>query len=135
MFQTKKKIFSLILFAFIIIGCSKEDNQANNCLNYKHAFITDVKTEILTVKKNYDLPIELTYILENSCGSFYAFDVERNDKIYDIKINTKYEGCNCKESVGSANTIYYFRAVESGFYLLKFYTSVTEFTSIIINVE
>lgn len=127
----------MIISGLILISCNNSDSESENCLDYKHAFITQVhaETEELTVKKNEDLPIKLNYFIENSCGSFYDFEVLRNEKEYDIRVKAKYEGCNCNEIASYPETIYYFRSPESGFYTLNFFTSNTEFITKIIYVE
>jgi len=131
----KKILFITSIVSLFFISCTNEDNQSENCLDFKHASITNVDTEILTVEKNKDLPIQLTYTIENSCGNFYDFDVVRQDKIYDIKINAKYEGCTCNEIASNKQITYYFRAIESGIYTLNFSVSNNEFISKTIYVQ
>lgn len=131
-----KKIILFSLFASLLfIGCSNSNDEAENCLDYKHAFITNVDTESITIKPHEDLPIDLQYFIENSCGSFYNFDVNRNDKVYDIKVKAKYEGCQCNEIAGNLQTTYHFRTAEAGVYTLNFYTSSSEFITKVITVE
>lgn len=130
----KVQLFSLFI-SLILLSCSNSNDEAENCLDYKHAFITAVDVEPMTVKINDDLPIELTYFIENSCGSFYTFEVNRNSKTYDIKVKAKYEGCQCNEMASNLQTTYHFRTLESGIYTLNFYTSSSEFVSKVIYVK
>lgn len=130
----KIKLFSLFL-SLILVSCSNTNDEAENCLDYKHAFITAVNVEPMTVSKNKDLAIDLSYFIENTCGSFYNFEVNRNNNIYDIKVKTKYEGCQCNEMASNLQTTYHFRSPDSGIYTLNFYTSASEFVTKIVYVE
>jgi len=41
-------------------------------------------------------PLKVSYILENSCGSFVEFENEKAcKKTIDVKLKLLYEGCNC----------------------------------------
>ena len=130
----KVQLFSLFI-SLILLSCSNSNDEAENCLDYKHAFITAVNVEPMTVNMNEDLPIDLSYFIENSCGSFYTFDVNRNNKTYEIKVKAKYEGCQCNEIAGNLETTYHFRSPESGIYTLNFYTSASEFVTKVVYVE
>lgn len=131
-----RKIVLLCLFVNLtLFGCSNSDDKAENCLDFKHAFITTVNSEQMSINKNEDLPIDLSFFIENSCGSFYSFEVERNDKVYNIRVKVKYEGCVCNQSAGILNEVYYFRTAEEGVYTLKFYTSTTEYITKTVIVE
>lgn len=125
----------MIFLSLFFTSCENEDAVAENCLDYKHARITQVDLEEFNVEKNFDLPIQLKYEVVNSCGDFYDFEVERNDKIYDIKVKTKYEGCECNEMLGEKNIVYYFRATETGTYTLNFSVSTTEYITKIVTVN
>ncbi|WP_177764733.1 hypothetical protein [Flavobacterium sp. I3-2] len=131
-----RKIVLLSLFiSLTLFGCSNSDDKAENCLDFKHAFITTVYSEQMSINKNEDLPIDLSFFIENSCGSFYSFEVERNDKVYNIRVKAKYEGCQCNEIAGNLQETYFFRSAEAGVYTLNFYTSNSEYITKIIYVE
>nr|WP_297306807.1 hypothetical protein [uncultured Flavobacterium sp.] len=125
----------ILFFTFIFFGCTKEDEQSNNCLSYKHEFITNVELDSYEINKNEDLIIEVSFFIMNSCGSFYSFDVERNNAVYEIKVKSKYEGCVCAELAELAKQKFHFRSAEEGIYTLNFYTSNTEFITKVIEVK
>lgn len=125
----------VLMFSLIFIGCSKSDELAEDCLNFKHALITNVDLDTFEVNKNEDLTIDVSFNLLNSCGSFYSFEVDRNELVYDIKVKAKYEGCDCTEEIRNVKHTYYFRAADEGIYILKFYTSTTDFITKVVIVK
>lgn len=81
----------------------------------------------LKVGDHYD--VEISYILENSCGNFDRFEVSQMGSEIIVRMITKYEGCNCDLTFTEANTTYDITADFPGIYEYKFWQASGDYDS------
>lgn len=104
------------------------------CISYSHA---DVISAIVptqgTINQNIAIPV--TFITLNGCGGFGNIVETNNGNIKTIKINAKYEGCYCTQSIGQIQTAYNFVPTSSGIQTLKFEQTNGSFLTYFINIQ
>ncbi|WP_448607138.1 hypothetical protein [Paenimyroides ceti] len=115
-----KGIATLILLGTLTLSACSSDNEAADCERDQHALIASVESETLTVAVNYDLPLDVIYGIENSCGAFKKFEIEKNGFDWNIKVINHYTGCECSEVYRNETQKLYFRVTQPGTYTLTF---------------
>ena len=104
------------------------------CISYNHA---DVSSAIIptngTINQNIAIPIK--FITLNGCGGFGNIVETNNGNIKTIKINAKYEGCYCTQSIGQIQTTYNFVPTSSGIQTIRFEQTNGSFLTYNINIQ
>ena len=65
--------------------------------------------------------LEVAYIKESNCGEFERFDVAATDKTFEVKLITKYEGCNCNPELAEASAFFDIDLDFPGVYEFRFW--------------
>ena len=127
------KIFKLQAIALVLVAastftsCSEDDNKTAPMI-IKKSLVTAVAGPE-TGDLNQELTLNVTFAVENNCGSFnkYIETTEGTNKI--IEVESKYEGTNCGTAPTTKSTTYKFKSATAGTYSLKFKKTATEFVT------
>lgn len=106
-------VISILAFS----NCDK--NHENKCLSYTRAQVIEVVgPNMAPVNQETDLTVN--YYLVNGCGQFESLESTSNGNTTIISLIAKYEGCICTAIILGGQTIYKFKATQTGIYYLKF---------------
>ncbi|PRZ26223.1 hypothetical protein [Flavobacterium granuli] len=133
--KIKLKMLGLVLFvAAGFTACSNDDEPQK--VVTKKSFVTEV-TGPTTGKINQELSLEVSFTVENNCGTFNKFVENTVENTKTIEVESKFEGIGCDATPLTKQTPYKFKATAEGTYILKFKKSETEFITqtIIISPE
>lgn len=107
------------LIGLFSVSCS-HDNTLENCQRDAHALITEVDQNAQSVIVRQDLPMQIKFQLDNSCGKLKNLEVVKNGFQWEVKAIARYEGCECSEVTETATESFVFRVAETGVYTIKF---------------
>lgn len=126
-----KKLIGAIVLSGILLGSCEKINDA--CKSEKHAaaIVFDFPDSIQT-QHTYEL--EVHYVLDNSCGEFEGYDVTSNGNSFEVKLKTKYEGCNCSPEFIEGEEDYDIRIDLPGIYEFKFWLADNDFDAYTLKV-
>lgn len=115
-------ILGICLFAF---AACQEDG-AKPCSETKPAaaIINDFPDSL---KVGVSVEINIQYVLENSCGNFDRFDITSSNKNFEVKLITKYEGCNCNLEFKEADRNFEIQVDFPGVYTYNFWQADGDF--------
>ncbi|MBK9591590.1 MAG: hypothetical protein IPO32_08790 [Crocinitomicaceae bacterium] len=118
----KLKSFSILISAFTFFAC--ED--PNVCLNDEEA--SSIIYEFPdSIPAAYPHDLMIHYVIENSCGSFLAFDDTAYGNVVEITTMLRYEGCNCALEFVEDSMSYLMQHDTAGTFLYKFSIGETDF--------
>ena len=114
------KILTCFVFSIIILlSCNKtQDN--DQCLSYIKASIIKVEGPNKGTV-NQEINFTVSFGCSNGCGQFGNFEQTSDNDTTTINVIAKYEGCNCTLDAPIRQTIYKFKATQTGTYYLKFW--------------
>ena len=128
----KKYIIFLSIFLSLNISCSENDN--NDCIENKLAFVTSVNSPSSGVI-NEIVNVEVNFQVNNGCGEFGKFIETKNGKVIIIEVNARYEGCICTDNLPIRTVNYEFKTEISGDYELRFKSTKTDFITVNLMIE
>lgn len=113
-------------------SCSDDDNTSNTVT--KSSFVTKAEGPT-TANINVEVPVTVTYAVDNKCGSYNRFIETTAANTKTIEVESKYEGSDCGTTPASKTVVYKFKSAAAGTYNLKFKKTATEFTThtIVVN--
>lgn len=106
-----------------ILSCNKADK---NCVDYRPAYITSSSTPN-SGNIGEPINIEISFVVNNSCGGFGNFIETNNGNTKTIEIEAKYTGCSCLMNIPTRKVNYFFTAYHSGTYYLRYKSGSSEF--------
>ncbi|HSN61403.1 MAG TPA: hypothetical protein VLR49_10740, partial [Ferruginibacter sp.] len=109
----------LVIAVFILWGCNKNQDE-QPCVSFSKAGITKIEGP-LTASVNQEIPLTVSFSCMNGCGQFGNFEESTVGNTTTIVLNAKYEGCVCTQDIPSRQTIYSFKKIQTGTYILKFW--------------
>ena len=116
----KKLIFSILALAFFSVSCEKIEDACESEKN-SSALVFDFPDSI---QVDTSETIEINYVLDNGCGSFEELEVENSDFYsYEIKVKTKYQGCNCTANFVEGKVDFVINMSHPGIYEFKFWVA------------
>jgi len=113
----------IVILAGITAACSLESDNQNTCYSSGYAF-TNAVAGPDTTAVNRPITINVSFKLENSCGTFNRL-VESNGYPKDIIPYVEYSGCNCTATATTLTKPYTFTAPSAGTYVLRFQKDAT----------
>ncbi|MBD3638138.1 MAG: hypothetical protein HUJ25_12370 [Crocinitomicaceae bacterium] len=128
-----KKTYTVILALCVLIISACEIDGSKPCIEEKPAaaILSDFP-DSLKAGDTYDL--EIKFVLENSCGEFERFDVSNDEMSFDVKLMTKYEGCNCNLEFTEEVTTYKIDLDFPGVYEFNFWQSDQDFDTRTVHI-
>lgn len=126
----KKLIFILGVVGALTMACEKIEE---GCAQEKpaSALVFDFPDSIKIYESH---PIKVRYVLDNNCGDFKDFEVSANGNDYEVKLMTKYEGCQCEPEFIEGETEYEIRIDFPGTYKFKFWLSNNDYDTYSLTV-
>ncbi|MCJ7756680.1 MAG: hypothetical protein MUP24_00930 [Gillisia sp.] len=128
----KKYIITLSILLTINISCSENDK--NDCVENKLAYVTSVNSPSNGVI-NEITNIEVDFGVNNGCGQFGEFIETENGNVKIIEINARYEGCICTQDAPIRTVNYEFITQIPGNYELRFKSNDTDFITVNLLIE
>lgn len=120
------KTMALVMFvSTALTSCSNDDDSGNSQTTQKE-FVTAV-TGPTTGTVNQEVTLNVTFVVDNSCGAFNKYIVATSGNTNTIEVEVKYTGNNCGTTPSTKTQPYKFTANQAGTYTLKFKKSATEF--------
>lgn len=115
----KRFLFAILSLTLLTASKCEPDSQGP-CEEERQtaAIVSDVPDSI---KVGNDHLVDVDFVLDNSCGEFERFDVTSTEKSFNIKLITKYSGCNCNLEFEEAATQYLIDIKYPGIYELNFW--------------
>ncbi len=123
---------ALVLFVATAFTSCSDDDSTNTVK--KTAFVT-VVTGAATADVNQEIPLTVTFAVDNLCGVFNKFVETTDANTRTISVEAKYPGNNCDTTPATKTTTYNFKATAVGTYTLKFKKSATEFVTHTVVVD
>lgn len=114
----------LMLFVFIAVASCIPDDE-RTCQYSEYARTTSV-TGPETIIVNQEATFNVTFRVENSCGSFLNFAVSEGFP-KQVAAIAYYEGCDCGQSASTLTREYKFTPTQTGEFEFRFYTGTTTF--------
>lgn len=133
--KIKLTTIALVLFAGAAFTSCSNDDDNKVSVTTKKQFVTLVAGPT-TGTVNQELTLNVTYAVDNACGSFNKFvETAPVANTKQIEVEAKYTGSNCGTTPATKVEPYKFKATAAGTYALKFKKSATEFVTqtIVIN--
>ena len=125
-----KKLILILTLGIVISSCEKIEDA---CSSEKPASaIIFGFPDSIEVSETYGLKVQ--YVLDNNCGSFDNFDIDLSDQSYEVKLMTKYEGCNCNMEFEEDSVEFAVRVDSPGIYEFKFWLSDVDFDTYSLKV-
>jgi hypothetical protein len=128
----KKYIITLSILLTINISCSENDK--NDCVENKLAYVTSVNS-LSNGVINEITNIEVDFGVNNGCGQFGEFIETENGNVKIIEINARYEGCICTQDAPIRTVNYEFITQIPGNYELRFKSNDTDFITVNLLIE
>lgn len=127
------KYYLVLFLAFITISSCSKDKSDDECIQYDHGIVTNVIAPN-TGMINENIPIQIDYYLNNSCGTFKDITerIDGNSRI--IEVNAKYVGCYCLQVLQENTTTYNFETSVPGDYEFKFKSVDNEDIVVVITI-
>ena len=122
----KLVIILLIGFTFVLEACKKDGEKPCEDTKSASALIVDFPD---SVKVGTVQNVNVQYVLENSCGAFDHFEVSFANNVYEVKLITKYQGCNCVIELIDRSVDYEINIDFPGVYEIKFWLADEEYDS------
>ncbi|AUP77574.1 hypothetical protein [Flavivirga eckloniae] len=127
-----KMVAFALFMAASFVACSEDDGVLLDIT--KKTVVTNVAGDT-TGEVDKEIPLDITFIIDNNCGTFSKLIKETTDKTTIIEVEAKYLGTNCGSTPSTKRVIYKFKAPTIGTYTLKFKKSATEFITHIIEIS
>ncbi|HZJ35910.1 MAG TPA: hypothetical protein VFD29_04735 [Gillisia sp.] len=128
----KKYIITLSILLTINISCSENDK--NDCVENKLAYVTSVNSPSNGVI-NEITNIEVDFGVNNGCGQFGEFIETENGNVKIIEINARYFGCICTQDAPIRTVNYEFITQIPGNHELRFKSNDTDFITVNLLIE
>jgi hypothetical protein len=128
----KKYLIILSILLSINISCSENDK--NDCIENKLAYVTSVDSPSNGVI-NEIINIEVNFQVNNGCGEFGEFIETQNGNVKIIEVKARYEGCICTDNLPIRKMNYEFKTQNSGNYELRFKSSETDYIKVNLLIE
>jgi len=128
----KKYLIILSILLSINISCSENDK--NDCIENKLAYVTSVDSPTNGVI-NEIINIEVNFGVSNGCGQFGEFIETENGNVKIIEVNAKYEGCICTQDLPIRTVNYEFITQIPGNYELRFKSTDTDYITVNLLIE
>ena len=114
-------LFSALLL-FSAFSCSKEEEvEPIDPLEGYPAPVSKVEAPETAVV-NSTVPVTVFFIVNNGCGEFRMFEVEKKNNATYIKVFPKYKEQACFQALVTREVTYEFKPTEPGTYTLKFWS-------------
>jgi len=114
----KIRLYKLLLICFLIISCSKAENECSYEANSPTLLVEGPNSTTVNQPINFDI----TYEVISECGNFKSFSEQVFGNNTEIIIKARYEGCDCPQMLTNKITTYTFNKSQAGTYVLKFRT-------------
>lgn len=110
-------LFALLLFS--AFSCADDEVEPVNPLEDYPSYISKVEApETATVGST--VPITIYFTVNNGCGLFGSFEVEKKSDVTYIKVYPKYREGFCTMDLPTRQVVYEFKPTAAGTYTLKF---------------
>jgi len=116
---------ALLLLSATCTFTSCSDDDDSKPVEKRTAFVTLVDGGE-TAAVNQEVKLNVSFIVDNLCGSFGKFTEVSEATGKSIVVEAKYEGENCGQAIDTLVAEYKFKAATAGSYILKFKKSATE---------
>ena len=122
----------LFVATSIFTACSNDDDTPS--VVTKKSLVSKVEGAT-TVKKDVELPLTVTFGVENNCGAFNKFTETTDGTTKTIEVEAKYQGKDCGTTAATKTGVYKFKSSTTGTFNLKFKKTATEFIThtIVVN--
>ena len=125
-----KKLLYILTIAVVFTSCEEIEDA---CASEKPASAIIFEfPDSIEASETYELNVQ--YVLDNNCGSFDKFDIVAFDHAYEVKLMTKYEGCNCNMEFQEESVDFDVRVDEPGVYEFKFWLADNDFDTYSLKV-
>lgn len=121
----------LTLTASLFLGCPENDDNDQN-LSFAPVLSIDAPS---TGSINQKTVIEVSFLVNNGCGSFKRFLGNQKGKTTDIEVQAHYVDQICTQATQTLKANYEFTPTETGSYTYKFKASNDEVITTIIDVN
>jgi len=123
--KIKLTTIALVLFAgAAFTSCSNDDDNTTAPVTKRH-FVTAV-TGPTTGTVNQELTLNVSFAVDNNCGTFSKFVETAPADQPLIEVEAKYAGTDCGTTPVTKTAPYKFKSTAKGTYNLKFKKSATE---------
>lgn len=120
----KRKIAILglsLLAAIVLNSCDIGSSSSANCSTFNVGTAAESVTGPTTATVNQVVTLSVQFKVQNTCGSFQSFFQQTTgDMEKTITVNTKYEGCDCDDTVSTKSENFTFTPTAPGVYVFKF---------------
>lgn len=123
--KIKLQMLGLVLFVAAGSASCSNDDEPQKVVT-KPSLVTEV-TGPTTGKINEELTLEVSFTVDNNCGSFNKFVETSVENTKTIEVESKFQGENCEAKPVTKKTSYKFKAEVEGTYILNFKKSDTTF--------
>lgn len=127
------KSIYLSIFALLLFSCNSNDDNPDNCLEFKPTGIITVEPYFFTEEIQNDF--EVLFPVTNGCGEFASFKQTTAGNVTTIEVVAKYEGCVCTQDIRLLKSVYNFNQSIPGTYTLKFKMSDDTYTTQTVIIE
>lgn len=120
-----------ILISLLSFSCS--DEVEGDCISGEVAYVHEVEAPE-TAKLNEVAPVNVSFYMKNTCGSFSEFRESPTEEGKIIEVMASYIECTCGQAIIEDTQTYEFIPQSTGVYQLNFRSSATELITIYIEV-
>ena len=110
---------SVLFLAVALVLLQTACNDTDNCRHEEMATVLSVMASD-TVKVNTSHVVNISFQVNNGCGSFKKLKESTTGNKIEIEVEAKYRGCICTMDLPILETDYEFKPKSTGTYLLEF---------------
>lgn len=127
------KTLAIVLFvSTAFTSCSSDDS--GETIITQNEFVTAVAGPE-TGTLNQEITFNVTFNVQNSCGSFYKFVETVAGNTKTVQVQARYTGSNCDAVASTKTEPYKFTINTAGTYVFKFKSSATAFVTKTVVIE
>lgn len=115
----KRKV-TIVLSVLVLLIASCEMDGTTPCIEERNAAAI-ISNFPDSIKVGNTHLLDVTYLLESDCGKFERFDVSATGKSFEVRLITKYTGCNCKALLIETKTTFDINLDFPGIYEYRFW--------------
>jgi ABC-type oligopeptide transport system substrate-binding subunit len=127
------KTLAVILFVSTAVTSCSSDNDSETIIT-QNEFVTAVAGPE-TGNLNQEISFDVTYVVDNACGSFDSFVETTSGSTKTVEVKVKYVGDECVAAPSTKTEAFKFTINTAGTYTFKFRSSAIAFITKTIVIQ
>ena len=123
----------VVILCLVFFGVAACDDIEKVCKEEKYSSaIVDAFPD--SIQAGIAYPLNIQYIIENSCGSFVEFEETKTAATTEVRVKLLYDGCSCNLEFEEDSSTYNLQHDTAGTYYYKFYLGESDYDTYSLDV-